>query len=507
MGYPFSESTRTALLALLPAALALLALALPWIERQNRPRLHRLHTLALALVVLLGFGLYTNANWQNRRYFNAYEFFHYHVGSKYFAELGYTRLYDAAVLVDRETGYQPRTRDLSNLSAHEGGPQFKRRGQVFAEEEAVRAPFDAARWSEFVRDVSFFRDELGPAMWEELLRDKGYNPTPVWTWVGRRLSEAFPPTSRAALAPLVALDVLLLFATLAAIAWAFGARAALFAAGFYFTHYCTSHSHFRAAFLRLDWLFALVTSMCLLRRGRPALAGGLLAWSTLLRVFPAAFALGPLAVLLAGRGSERSAAARMVGAGLATGLVLLGLSLLDQGGGAWREFGAKIAEHDQRPASDTIGARKLFLWTIGYERHQGEELRADFERKKPFWYALVLASALGLGWLARNRPLDEALALGFPFLWLAAAPAYYYYALLLVPLCYFAARSSTWGGALGLALVFATSVFARLVHGGRTFEGHFAFKLTLAFGVLVLVQIVLQAREARRGSAVVSSGA
>lgn len=498
MLYPFSESVRTGLLLALPAALTLLALAVPWIERAGRTDLRRLHTAALGTVVLLAFGVYTNSNWQNRRYFNAYEFFHYHVGAKYFPELGYTRLYDAAVLVDRETGYVPRTREIANLSAHLGGTEYKRRGQVFGEEQAIRAPFDEARWREFVGDVSFFRDELGAAMWEELLRDKGYNPTPVWTLVGRRLAEAFPPTSRAALAPLVALDVLLLLATLGLIVWAFGLRAALFAAGFYLAHYCTSHAHFRAAFLRLDWLFALVASLCFARRKHPAWSGAFLAWSALLRIFPAVFALGPVALLVAGTGEGRAQARRFVLGALLAGLPLLGLSVVDQGAHAWREFGAKIAEHDQRPASDTIGARKLFLWTISYRKDQGRELREDFERRRPAWYALLVAGAVGLGWIARRRPLAEALALGFPFLWLAAAPAYYYYALLLVPLCHFAARAATPGGALGLACVFATGVFARLVHGGRTFDGHFAFKFTFALGVLVLILVWTEAREARR---------
>ena len=35
---------------------------------------------------------------------NAYEFFHYYLGSKYAEELGYTRLYAAALIADDETG-------------------------------------------------------------------------------------------------------------------------------------------------------------------------------------------------------------------------------------------------------------------------------------------------------------------------------------------------------------------------------------------------------------------
>ncbi|MEQ1893937.1 MAG: hypothetical protein ABL998_15460, partial [Planctomycetota bacterium] len=296
--YPFSEATRTTLLWALPACLVLLALLVPWIAQRGERGLARAHESALALVVLLGFGVWTNGNWQGGRYFNPYEFFHYYVGSKYFAELGYTRLYDAAVLVDKETGFEHETRELANLSAHLGGREYKRLSQVWSESDAIKAPFTEARWAELTRDVVFFRDALGQGMWEQLLRDKGYNPTPVWTLLGGALTSRVPIESELGRFFLVALDPLLLLATFACVGWAFGRRALLFAAALYLTHYCTSHAHFRAAFLRTDWLFALVASVCCLKKERPALAGALLAWATLLRVFPLLFALGPAAVLL-----------------------------------------------------------------------------------------------------------------------------------------------------------------------------------------------------------------
>lgn len=486
--YPFSEPVRTTLLWLLPAVLALLALGVPLVARSGTRAARGGHGAALALVTLLGFLVWTNGNWQGRRYFNPYEFFHYYVGAKYFPELGYTRLYDAAVLVDKETGFAHESREIANLSAHLGGREFKRLSQAWGEAEAIRAPFTAERWAEFTRDVVFFRDEMGRGTWEQLLRDKGYNPTPVWTLVGRRLSEAVPIESRAGRLFLVALDPLCFFALLACVGWAFGWRAAGFAAAFYLTHYCTSHAHFRAAFLRLDWLLALVASLCCLKKERPFLAGALLAWAGLLRVFPVLFALGPAAVCLAAllrRGDERRAPAlRFVAGGLLVGALLFGASWLDSGRAAWSEFAAKIVEHDQRPASDTIGFKKLFLWTIDYGKDQAAELRTAFEARRGSWFLVQGLVAVGLGWLAWRRRLHEALALSFVFLWSFAAPAYYYYALLLVPLLYFAEEAGRWRRALGLALVFATGVFARAVHGGRTFDGHFAFKLSAAMGVL-----------------------
>jgi hypothetical protein len=513
--YPFDEPTRQALFYALPALLVLLALAVPLLARRalvdGKPRLalERLHLALLALVSALGFLLWTNQNWERGRYFNPYEFFHYYVGSKYARELGYTRLYDAAVLVDRETGFAHRSSELANLGAHRGGPEFKRFSAVYAEEQAIRAPFTPERWAEFARDVVFFRDELPPAMWEQLLHDKGYNATPAWTLAGGTLANLVPLESAPGLAALIALDPLLLAAGFACVAWAFGARAMLFALALHLTHYCTSHAHFRAAFLRTDWLVALVACACCLKKERPALAGALFAWSALSRVFPLLFALGPLAVLAWSqwkRTPGRRAALRFAAGGLLVGASVFGLTLARAGLEPWQEFQAKIVEHDERPASDTVGFKKLFLWTIDFGQGQGPEIRARFEERKSVWWTCQAAFAALLAWATKKRALHEALCLSFPFVWSFASPAYYYYAFLVVPLLFFAERLARPRHALGLALVFATSIAARFFHGGPTFGGHFAFKLSIVMGVLAAYVAFLAASSARRGAVLVRAG-
>lgn len=127
-------------------------------------------------------------------------------------------------------------------------------------------------------------------------------------------------------------------------------------------------------------------------------------------------------------------------------------------------------------------------------------MRADFAARRGSWFATQGALALFLGWLTRRRKLHEALCLSFVFLWAFAAPAYYYYALLAVPLLYFAEHAERWPRAIGLALLYGTSVFARAVHGGRTFEGYFAFKLSAAMGVLALALVIVFWLDGRRAA-------
>jgi hypothetical protein len=276
-----------------------------------------------------------------------------------------------------------------------------------------------------------------------------------------------------------------------------------FAFVLYFAHYCTSHAHFRAAFLRTDWLVALVACVCCLRKERPFLAGALLAWAALSRVFPLLFALGPAAVLVDGlvrRTPSRTAALRFAAGGLLLGVAVLALTLLHDGLGvdAWREFRAKIVEHDQRPASDTLGFKKLFLWTIDFRQGQAAEMRALFAARSTLWWSLQALAALGLGWFLRKRPLWEALCLSFAMVWLLASPAYYYYAFLLVPLLWGANAPERAPRAVALALVFATSLGARAFHAGPTFGGHFAFKLSWVMGLCAAGLLACAALDRRR---------
>jgi len=65
-------------------------------------------------------------------------------------------------------------------------------------------------------------------------------------------------------------------------------------------------------------------------------------------------------------------------------------------------------------------------------------------------------------------------------------------------------RGERWSGALGLALVFATSLFARAFQGGAAFQGYFAFKLSVVMGVLALYLVLCAAREPPKAPPVTS---
>src|SRR5690606_30801345 len=81
-----------------------------WIPERTRRR------LAIVMSVL-AFGVYFdffNPNVRYHEYYHRHEFFHYYLGSKYFEEMGYKRIYEcaAAAEIDLGRGAQVMRREL-----------------------------------------------------------------------------------------------------------------------------------------------------------------------------------------------------------------------------------------------------------------------------------------------------------------------------------------------------------------------------------------------------------
>lgn len=225
---------------------------------------------------------------------NAYEFFHYYIGSKYAGELGYTRLYAAALIADDETGrkWAHPSKMIRNLET--GG--YVLAETVLADRDKVKARFSPERWEAFKGDIVWFKDDsrLNGARWASVLRDKGYNGTPVWGMVvGGLLANRVPTSSARGMGALSLLDPLLLTAAMGLVWWAFGFRAMALLVVLLGTNYMMKWWHMKGAFLRTDWVAAMVASVCLMKKGRHGLAGGLLAWAVLSRIFPVVLLFGP----------------------------------------------------------------------------------------------------------------------------------------------------------------------------------------------------------------------
>src|SRR5262249_2721102 len=122
--------------------------------------------------------------------------------------------------------------------------------------------------------------------------DHGYNPSPLWTAVAR-LFAARADASDGTLGALALLDLALLALVFVALGRTYGGRVVCLALIVFGLGYAWRWDWVGGGFLRQDWLVAVGLATCALRTRRAATAGALLAYASLVRVFPLAFLLGP----------------------------------------------------------------------------------------------------------------------------------------------------------------------------------------------------------------------
>jgi hypothetical protein len=505
-------AARRAAVATAKAGLAVAATALlAWgirLRRTGRPEAAR--GLRDAALAALGIGgLLASWNFLNLHYtspIHAHELFNYGVGSKYFRELGYDRLYECIAVADLEAGLGPRVRGrlITDLATYE----LRGTQAILADPDRCKRRFAPARWASFTRDVGFFRGLFAEEAWEALQRDHGFNATPAWAVMGGLVASALPESPRSLLA-LALLDPLLDLASWAAVSLAFGWRAACVALVYWGTNQPAGFEWTGGAFLRHDWIAAMLVGLACLRRGRSATAGALFGVAAALRAFPAVLLLGPALAcaadslrarrLVCGRDARRLAA----GALLAT--VALGIgSAASVGSDAWSRFAANIAHHASVPASNTMGLRTLLSFTrdgrlaaVVASPDAGREWKqrrtAAFAARRVPYLAVAVAYGGLLAVAASRQPPWAAAILGtgaVPFLLDGAC----YYTIFLAAWGLLWLRSEAVGAGLCALAALEWAIAARFAEPDDLFTA--ASAAVLAFVALATARLAARARAA-----------
>jgi len=420
-----------------------LALLWPWLPRRRALQ---------ALVVLVVIAGANYARWGldlATRRLDAYDLLHYYVNAKYFDELEYFDLYPAVLLVDSENGGPFFDQGPTYQAQDETGHHLEPVASGIARGEVVRRDkFTAARWEAFEHDVLTLqrtigcrdRDskgrcvrELDDKLWRQLINDHGFNGTPAWVLVAR----PFTVVPVESLKVLGYLDVALLGGSVALVAWAFGGTSALWLTLWLLVTYSTRWPTLSWAFLRYDWIAALVAATALLRKGHPLLAGVLTGWSAASRLFPAFWMLGPAGKGVAGlfrRVVHRPLLSLAIGF-LATVIVVEGAAFATFGTEPTATHFANMEDHTR---AEQLSSRRIGLaLTLVTEPWKGtsvpailtKEHKQEIDRQIPFRYALAGIILLALAWGLRRSRDEEAFAYGFfPFFLLTTASYYYYVA-------------------------------------------------------------------------------
>jgi hypothetical protein len=449
-----NESSARWELILALAALALLRWGHKLEQREPGlpavPLHRRLRTRLLAVLGLLAALTYVNFGaFHFNNFIHAHEWTHYYLGSKYFPELSYERLYECISTADVEAGLrrQVELRPITNLRTN----VLEKTDDVLAHPERCKDHFTPARWDAFKRDVGFFRGRISPRGWDDVQLDHGYNATPLWNAIGARLA-SLSAANPVQLYLLALLDPLFLLATIAVIGWAFGWRTLAAALLVFATNFPSRFYWNGGSFLRWDWLFFLVAGICCLKRSRPALAGAALAMAAGLRIFPVFVLVGPALAALWQlwqwrRHGRRPAAEstrlqiRFWTSTALTGALLFAISLAGSGGpAAYRRFAVNTAKHQATPLVNDMGLRTVVAWrpsevgrllkddrlTDPWQTWKAARLRA-WHQALPLYLLLVAGFVMLVGLAARHQPLWVTAALGAAIIPFGVELTSYYY--------------------------------------------------------------------------------
>jgi hypothetical protein len=257
------------------------------------------------------------------------------------------------------------------------------------------------------------------------------------------------PASKTQIYILNSLDSAYLAAGCLMIWWAFGWRVLAVALLVFATNFPSRFYWTGGAFLRWDWLFWMIASVCLLKKERPIGAGLALAYSTLLRIFPIFLFVAP--VLAAAyhlfRHRKLHPTYMRFFAGAALGAVLLvptGMAVVGRAS-TYQDFVRNTMKHSGTALTNNMGLRTVVAYRPsevgGKMRSEGQtdpwakwkQARLDsFRRAQPVYFAVVAAFLVLLGLAVRQAEPWAALALSATFIPFGVELTCYYYSFLIV---------------------------------------------------------------------------
>lgn len=428
------------------------------------------------LFTVLGFGVYFdyfNPNTRYSEYYHRHEFYHYYLGSKFFKEVGYTRLYECTAIAEVELGRGAniRKRDIRDLRDNLIKPTVDT--EVIKDPKHCTDHFSKERWASFKKDVDWFYKSAAGSYWENMIKDHGYNPPPVWTMTGRffaNMGEADDGFFKW----LASIDIVLHLSAVAMLVWAFGWRTTAVAVVFWGCNKAADFYWTGGAFIRQDWWFFLVASLCLTRKRYYFLAGFALMWSALLRIFPAIFYAGWSIVILmhmvqyfrGKRGREEYGVKgvkwlpfllpshqRLIAGSVAALAILVPLSIVatrkpgDELFAPYKAFAAHtLTTHQKTALTNHMGLESIMVhnWDgrMRFLRNDNQDdpfegwkkNRSDrFDQMKPIFLTIVAGLLAWAAWaLRRTKLLWVALPLSLPLVVALSNLTCYYYSMFIV---------------------------------------------------------------------------
>ena len=450
----------------------------------------RRYRFALVILAVVAWVIHLNffafhGRGSTRVYVHLHDVAHYYLGSKYADELGYADFYTGLLRAESD---RPHNRFVSREARDLRTNQLLDIRELLAESHPVKGRFTPERWADLEEDVDFFRQTMGPH-YGAVLRDYGYNPSPLWTLIGGSIANLVPAGSEAGIVLLSLIDPALEIGLFVAIAWAFGIEAALLSMIYFCVLFGASFGWVGGAYLRHLWLFGVVVAVCCVRRERFVVAGGLLAMASLLRIFPAVFVAGIACKAGADLLARRPLVSRYVHFLLS---FIIGAAVLftatvirPRGVADWHDFTTNLQRHMSHTAYNTIGLTRLLDYRTAFQSSSADP--PDDARRRRTIYLVKLCTVLPLtflwfAWRCRRETDIDATIMGVVLLFVGLTLTCYYYLVLILLILANRDRLDR------LALIFAVEVvsYALMLFEDRDGIMYFYRNLLVLFLLLAL---------------------
>ncbi|PRQ08819.1 hypothetical protein [Enhygromyxa salina] len=422
--------------------------ALVWRSLRNRPKLledvapaltkqlddpkfvswaNRVISGGLVVIALCASINYFYGTRNNGVYVHRWDAFHTVIGVKYHKELGYFDLYKCAYAVDRAGPHHFRAvKQIRDLRTR----KFVDREEHIAGNDC-ESRFTPERLEEFRHDLAEFGTWSSKRQWRILMKDKGFNGTPFYATVSKLLVNPID-VNLDSLKRLAKIDPFLMCVAFGVVGWAFGVRQAAIMAIFFCVFFPNRFTHMGGSILRFDYVAALLIGFAALKKDKWGLAGAMFAWATMVRVFPAIFAVGvviKIASDLLDTRKLREEHWRFAGFYGGTLALCFVISLIGMDGGFenWRTWYENMKIHNSTSASFRVGFKHLFMLDGKVTGSDYGLKQANFNARSGYYWAAVACLMAPL--LIAVRRLDmvsfAALFGVFGFFLLAVATRYY----------------------------------------------------------------------------------
>ena len=395
-------------------------------------------------------------------FIHGWDTFHYFIGSKYFKELHYERLYECVAMADAEEPPLRRRvelRKLTNLRTN----VVETTDDILAHPERCKAHFTPARWEAFRQDLRYFRTLENPRRWDDAQTDHGFNGTPVWNILGTapdqpRAAGQSPDRGRSRQHRCRVADHHDGTAVVG-LRLARGDRGA--------DRVCHQLSVAlvldRRIYLRWDWLFWMGVGVCMMKKERLFWAGAAIMYAALLRIFPGFLFVAPLIALLVHyvktRAWDRRFVRLFMGAAVAFA-VLVPISFATSGGPTiYGPFIRNTIKHSETPLTNYMGLRTVTAFrpsqtadrmnspgmTDPWLRWKEARLKAAREAM-PLYVSLVVCFLVLVTLAIRGVDPWVTLVLSATLITFGSELTCYYYAFLIIPALLYAVvpRAGEW---------------------------------------------------------------